>query len=167
MINLLQSDTEYIQPASLGERLTDEDLVDSQDQCISVQYNVIDLGDTKYGFNQGFEGNEANLYFERMKEFSENTLNEIRDNASYKLHFNRSDIRGNLKELFDKIDPNIAKVNPLIFHFALDPDNKDFADREKNIRNPRIYFMVGRNGMIHILFFDPYHEINPIKKKTK
>ena len=70
MINLLQSDTEYIQPASLGERLTDEDLVDSQDQCISVQYNVIDLGDTKYGFNQGFEGNEANLYFERMKEFS-------------------------------------------------------------------------------------------------
>lgn len=132
MINLSQSDMEYIQPASLGERLTDEDLVDSQDQCISVQYNVIDLGDTIYGFNQGFEGNEANLYFERMKEFSENTLNEIRDNASYKLHFNRSDIRGNLKELFDKIDPNIAKVNPLIFHFALAPDNKDFADREKN-----------------------------------
>ena len=132
MINLSQSDTEYIQPASLGERLTDEDLVDSQDQCVSVQYNVIDLGDTIYGFNQGFEGNEANLYFERMKEFSENTLNEIRDNASYKLHFNRSDIRGNLKELFDKIDPNIAKVNPLIFHFALDPDNKDFAYREKN-----------------------------------
>lgn len=132
MINLSQSDTEYIQPASLGERLTDEDLVDSQDQCISVQYNVIDLGDTIYGFNQGFEGNEANLYFERMKEFSENTLNEIRDNASYKLHFNRTDIRGNLKELFDKIDPNIAKVNPLFFHFALDPDNKDFADRKKN-----------------------------------
>ena len=98
MINLSQLDTEYVQPASLGERLTDEDLVDSQDQCISVQYNAIDLGDTKYGFNQGFEGNEANLYFERMKEFSENTLNEIRDNASYELHFNRSDIRGNLKE---------------------------------------------------------------------
>ncbi len=161
MINLSQFDTENIQPASLGERLTYEDLVDSQDQFISVQYNAIDLGDTKYGFNQGFEGNEANLYFERMKEFSENTLNEIQENSSHESHFYRSDIRGNLKKLFDSIDPNIAKVNPLIFHFALDPDNKNFADRKKNIRNPRIYFMVGRNGMIHILFFDPYHEINP------
>lgn len=161
MINLSQFDTENIQPACLGERLTYEDLVDSQDQFISVQYNAIDLGDTKYGFNQGFEGNEANLYFERMKEFSENTLNEIQENSSHESHFYRSDIRGNLKKLFDSIDPNIAKVNPLIFHFALDPDNKNFADRKKNIRNPRIYFMVGRNGMIHILFFDPYHEINP------
>lgn len=161
MINLSQFDTENIQPVSLGERLTYEDLVDSQDQFISVQYNAIDLGDTKYGFNQGFEGNEANLYFERMKEFSENTLNEIQENSSHESHFYRSDIRGNLKKLFDSIDPNIAKVNPLIFHFALDPDNKNFADRKKNIRNPRIYFMVGRNGMIHILFFDPYHEINP------
>lgn len=96
-----------------------------------------------------------------MKEFSENTLNEIQENSSHESHFYRSDIRGNLKKLFDSIDPNIAKVNPLIFHFALDPDNKNFADRKKNIRNPRIYFMVGRNGMIHILFFDPYHEINP------
>ena len=161
MINLSQFDTENIQPASLGERLTYEDLVDSQDQFISVQYNAIDLGDTKYGFNQGFEGNEANLYFERMKEFSENTLNEIQENSSHESHFYRSDIRGNLKKLFDSINPNIARVNPLIFHFALDPDNKNFADRKKNIRNPRIYFMVGRNGMIHILFFDPYHEINP------
>lgn len=41
MINLSQFDTENIQPASLGERLTYEDLVDSQDQFISVQYNTM------------------------------------------------------------------------------------------------------------------------------
>lgn len=76
-------------------------------------------------------------------------------------NFNRSDIKGNLKKLFDQINPQIAKVNPLIFHFALDPDNNNYADRKNHIRNPRIYFMVGRNGMIHILFFDSYHEINP------
>lgn len=162
MIDLQFDDTgDFQYPATLDEKLSIEDLVDSQNQCISVQYNEIDLGQTDYGFNQPFEGNEANLYFERMRQFSEQSINEIKEDASYKLHFNRTDVRGNIKRIFDQIDPKIAKANPLIFHFALDPDNKNHADRSKNIRNPRIYFMVGRAGMIHILFFDPYHEINP------
>lgn len=162
MIDLNFEDTSDLHfPAKLTENLSTRDLVDSQNQCISVQYNQIDLGNTGYGFNQAFEGNEANLYFERMREFSKRTLNDIRENASYKLHFNRTDIRGNIKRIFDSINPKIAKANPLIFHFALDPDNHSIADRDKNIRNPRVYFMVGRNGMIHVLFFDPYHEINP------
>lgn len=162
MIDLNFEDTsDFDFPATLTESLSFEDLADSQSQCISVQYNQVDLGDTRYGFDQMFEGNEANLYFERMREFSEQTLNDIRENASYKLHFNRTDIRGNIKRIFDSIDPKIAKANPLIFHFALDPENQDRADRSKHVRNPRVYFMVGRNGMIHILFFDPYHEINP------
>lgn len=162
MIDLNFEDTsDFDFPAKLTESLSFEDLADSQCQCISVQYNQVDLGDTKYGFDQMFEENEANLYFERMREFSEQTLNDIRENASYKLHFYRTDIRGNIKRIFDSIDPKIAKANPLIFHFALDPENRNRADRSKHIRNPRVYFMVGRNGMIHILFFDPYHEINP------
>ena len=66
-------------PARLTENLSYEDLTDSQQQCISVQYNQIDLGKTEYGFDQSFEGNEANLYFERMREFSEQTINDIRD----------------------------------------------------------------------------------------
>lgn len=148
-------------PAFLGEKLSDQDLFDSQNQCISVQYNEIDLGNTPYGFNQSFHENEANLYFKRMREFSENTLYDIRNDSTYKLHFYRTDIKGNIKRIFDQIDPDIAKANPLIFHFALDPNNHNIADRKNNVRNPRIYFMVGRNGMIHILFFDPYHEINP------
>lgn len=162
MIDLNWEDTgDFELPALLTDSLSSEDLVDSQNQCISVQYNEIDLGETGYGFDQPFEGNEANLYFERMREFSEQSLNEIRENAGYKLHFNRTDVRGNIKRIFDSIDPKIAKANPLIFHFALDPNNKNHADRRTNVRNPRVYFMVGRNGMIHILFFDPYHEINP------
>ena len=96
-----------------------------------------------------------------MREFSEQTLNDIREDADYKLHFYRTNVSGNIKRIFDSIDPKIAKANPLIFHFALDPENKNHADRARCIRNPRVYFMVGRNGMIHILFFAPYHEINP------
>lgn len=148
-------------------RLTDEldwrDLQESQDCLISVQYNEIDLGKTPYHFNQHFVGNEANLYFQRMKEFSGLSVNYIVEHCDYRAHFNRTDIRGNIKKVFDEIDPKIAKANPLIFHFALDPECKiTNASRESGIRNPRIYFMIGYNGMIHMLFFDPYHELNPI-----
>lgn len=162
MINLNFEDTRDIEcPAKLTEKLSYQDLVDSQNQYISVQYNEINLGDTGYGFDQAFEANEANLYFERMRELSEQTLRGIEEGVDYTLHFHRTIVSGNIKRIFDSVDPKIAKANPLIFHFALDPTNKNRADRKKNIRNPRVYFMVGRNGMIHILFFDPYHEINP------
>lgn len=148
-------------PARLTDKLSNADLIDSQKRFISVQYNEIDLGKTKYGFDQPFEGDEANLYFERMREFSEQSVYAIKDNVDYTLHFHRTDVRGNLKRIFDSIDPEIAKANPLIFHFALNPDNDNTANRRDNIRNPRVYFMVGKEGMIHVLFFDPYHEINP------
>lgn len=162
MLDLNFADTLDVDfPAKLTDELSYKDLSDSQNQCISVQYNQIDLGKTDYGFDQEFEENEANLYFKRMQEFAEQTLNDVRENASYRLHFYRTDVRGNIKKIFDSIDPKISKANPLIFHFALDPNNHNQADRAKHIRNPRVYFMVGRNGMIHILFFDPYHEINP------
>lgn len=141
MIDLNFDDTRDIDyPAKLTDTLSTEDLVDSQDQCISVQYNEIDLGNTQYGFNQGFEGNEANLYFERMHEFSEQTLNDIRDDADYKLHFYRTNVTGNIKRIFDTIDPKIVKANPLIFHFALDPTNKNHADREKTYKKSKSIF---------------------------
>ena len=105
-------------PAKLTENLSYQDLVDSQGQCISVQYNEIDLGDTGYGFDQEFEGKEANLYFERMREFSEQTLKDIREDADYKLHFHRTNVSGNIKRIFDSIDPKIAKANTLIYDFS-------------------------------------------------
>lgn len=149
--------------AHLTDKLDYHDLQASQDCRIAVQYNEIDLDRTRYNFNQQFEGNEANLYFERMKEFSELSVNYILEHSDYRHHFHRSDIRGKIKQVFDSIDKNIAKANPLIFHFALDSNsNVTKADRKTGERNPRIYFMVGYNGMIHILFFDPYHELNPI-----
>ena len=46
MLDLNFEDTRDIDyPAKLTENLSYQDLVDSQDQCISVQYNEIDLGD--------------------------------------------------------------------------------------------------------------------------
>ena len=53
MLDLNFEDTRDIDyPAKLTENLSYQDLVDSQDQCISVQYNEIDLGDTGYGLTK-------------------------------------------------------------------------------------------------------------------
>ena len=160
------SDYDIEEQEGVVARLTDaldwRDLQESQDCLIRVQYNEIDMGRTPYHFNQPFEGNEANLYFQRMKEFAGLSVNYIVEHSDYRSHFYRSDIRGNLKKVFDSINKNIAKANPLIFHFALDPDSKvTEASRSTGARNPRVYFMIGYGGMIHILFFDPYHELNP------
>ena len=72
-------------------------------------------------------------------------------------------LRDTQKKELSKISPKAIEVNPLIFHFALYTDEKVVANRNKNTRAPRIYFMLGKNGVIYILFFDPYHEINPIQ----
>lgn len=68
-----------IQLARLADSIGYDDLRESQDCLISVQYNEIDLGGTAYGFNQEFKGNEANQYFERMNAFSEMSINNIID----------------------------------------------------------------------------------------
>lgn len=160
---LTERDTEDDAPiARLADRMDYEDVRESQDCVISVHYNEIDLGATPYGFDQPFVGDEANLYFERMKAFSGMSVNGIIDKGVRSWHFRRTGIKGNIKKVFDGIDPGIAKANPMIFHFALDPECKAEASRATGVRNARIYFMVGYNGMIHPLFFDPYHELNPI-----
>lgn len=56
--------------------------------------------------------------------------------------------------------PEAIQSNPIIYHFAL-YTSKQQADRNKDIRSPRVYFMLGTYGFIYPLFFDPYHEINP------
>ena len=163
--SLTEKDIEDNTPiARLTDSICYEDLRVSQDCMISVKYNEIDLGKTQYGFNQRFVDNEANMYFRRMKDFSEMSINGIIDQGVHSLHFYRSDIKGNIKKVFDSIDTKIAKANPMIFHFALNPDCNDDADRMTGVRNARIYFMVGYLGMIHPIFFDPYHELNPIMK---
>ena len=160
---LYEEDLYDIHPnTQLTDCLSNEDLCLSQNVPIIVRYNLIDLNRTKYHFKQEFKSNETNLYFERMYELSILTINKIEDsNIQNRIHFYRSGIKGNLKSVLAEINPKIVKANPLIFHFALDPGNNNYANREKSIRNPRVYFMLGMNGAIHILFFDPYHEINP------
>lgn len=148
---------------ALDYKISNEDLCISQNVPIVVSYDLVDLDKTPYHFLQEFTLRDTQSYFRLMQNISVSTINDFLDNRERKLHFFRTDIRGNLKKELSKISPKAIEVNPLIFHFALYTDEKVVANRNKNTRAPRIYFMLGKNGVIYILFFDPYHEINPIQ----
>lgn len=148
-------------PLELYEQISNEDLKLAYDCPLVVSYHLIDLEATDYHFFQEFTHRDTQMYFKRMQELSSATINELDENARQR-HFYRSPLKGKLLQVLRKIEPDIQKANPLIFHFDLYTDKDVVADRDKNIRQPRIYFMLGRYGVMYILFFDPYHEINPI-----
>ncbi len=153
---------QYNCPDKVHVTLSAEDVKLSYETPIVIKYDYLDLGSTAYHFKQIFEERDTQAYFEKMKMISSETINNLSKRAA-ELHFRRSDIKGNLykalKTLFaDKdIDPCL-----IIFHFALYSDKDVMACRETNIRCPRVYFMLGTNGFIYPLFFDPYHELNPL-----
>ena len=148
-------------PVRWNDRISADDLFLSQQVPIVVSYDLVDLCETPYHFLQEFTWRDTQAYFSLLKKISGSTVNDLLDSEKG-LHFYRTDVRGNLKKLLRKISPQAVEANPLIFHFALYTDEGVMADRSQDIRAPRIYFMLGRNGIIYMLFFDPYHEINPI-----
>lgn len=143
------------------DRISADDLFLSQQVPIVVSYDLVDLQKTPYHFLQDFTLRDTQAYFSLMKRISGSTVNDLLDGEK-DLHFYRTDVRGILRSLLYEISPKAVEANPLIFHFALYTDQGVVADRDKDIRAPRIYFMLGRNGIIYMLFFDPYHEINPL-----
>lgn len=127
-----------------------------------IKYDYIDFGKTDYHFRQEFEQSEIQMYFERMNLLTTTPMDRLSERAE-ELHLRRSDIKGNLKKAVQKIYPEMLSSNPIIYHISLhDSSHKERGDRKQGTRCPRLYFMLGTNGHIYILFFDPYHELNPI-----
>jgi len=52
----------------------------------------------------------------------------------------------------------------IVYHFGLYECESKQASRATGERSPRVYFMLGTNGFIYPLFFDPFHELNPLVK---
>jgi len=149
-------------PHAVGERLSIEDTRLSLNVPIVISYELADLDVTDYHFKQEFTHQDTQAYFEVMRDISCQSINGIIDESDHSLHFYRSRVNQHMKDLLKKLDP---KCDPdyqdtFIYHFALST-HPDGASRESGRRSPRVYFMLGRNGMIFPLFFDPYHEINP------
>lgn len=146
----------------LDDKLSFEDSKLALDVPMVISYELIDLNDTDYHFKQEFTLKDTQRYFEVFKDISCKSINDLLENSKHSLHFHRSAAKGRLRALLEKICPGCVTEDsePMIYHFALYTDSER-ADRQSGRRSPRIYFMLGRNGMIFPLFFDPYHEINP------
>lgn len=148
------------QPASLSESISYEDSQLSMKQKMIVNYDLLDLDGT-YGFLQDFTQDEIHGYFRQMKKYASVSMNKIIETFDYTEHFNDSEIRGNLLRLLKGRTNRRIDDDVMIYHFALEPDSKVIASRDEDCRNARVYFLIGKFGIVHILFFDPYHEINP------
>lgn len=137
-----------------------EDVRLSHDVPLLVRYDYVDLDKTDYHFLQEFTHEDTKGYFSRMKEFAGKNINSLLDN-SRNYHFYRSELKGNVAAAVKKILPKAVSSHQIIYHFNL-YDTDSFANRTSGVRNPRIYFMLGTYGHIYILFFDPFHELNPV-----
>lgn len=158
-------------------RLSYADIRDSQSHPIHVSYQYMDLYDTKYGFDQDFCARDARMYFRIMRCFANNTIQKLiqaggrgvvvdEDGNQVCLRRNNA-LHRTLREPLSKINEDIVKGDPMIFHYGLytDPDGK--ASRKTGVRSPRIYFMLGVYGLIYPLLFDPYHELTVDKEDVK
>jgi hypothetical protein len=146
-------------------QLSVDDVRLTTDIPLVVRYDYVDLGATDYHFQQQFTQEDTKGYFSRMKEFAGKKINALLADSG-RLHFYRSELRGKVLEAVRKILPKAIETDQIIYHFSL-YDTDRWADRSTDTRNSRVYFILGTYGHIYILFFDPYHELNPMPRPAE
>lgn len=148
----------------IGDKTIDSDIYISKITPPVICYSYIDLSGGRYSFNQKLFSEDYHIYFERIKELCDNSIESLSNgetNRDWHLFPTRGvNIINELKRHFKK--ERISHI-PEIYHFALYTD-QDKADKETGKRSPRIHFIVGNHGMLYPLFYDPYHEINSMPK---
>lgn len=156
-------------PDNFKKKILLADQIQSHEIPIVIKYDYLDLGNTQYNFFQKFEQKDTQMYFQRMKEISSNTINQLKNRSSEdrKFHFYRSNIQGNLRDAIRKHISTDYADDLIIYHFGLYESDSKNASRQSGERSPRIYFMLGTYGSIYPVFFDPYHELNPIVLEPK
>lgn len=152
--------TEIHSRASLQAPISNSDIRTSRRVPLVVCYSLADMGKTPYGFNQRFTEKDTKMYFQRMQEICDTTIEDLIDQADRQWHFHAVEVKGNLRKVLQLLHPKAANGIVSMYQFAL-YTSKEGADRNKDIRSPRVFFMLGKHGMIYPIFFDPYHEINP------
>ncbi|MBR3938716.1 MAG: hypothetical protein IKJ67_01905 [Bacteroidales bacterium] len=147
-------------------KLKQEDLNCSLNYHVTVCYPLIDIDKTEYGFGQKFNTTDTLEYFKIMKKFANNKLSDLFKNKE-EYHLNPTPINENIKKALQTIFPDVDPYDfrEFMYHFGLYTDEKGNADRNTDVRSPRIHFLLGCDGYIYPLFFDPYHEIQPGKSK--
>jgi hypothetical protein len=152
---------------SWGESISYNDITASKRSAPVFCYDLIDLDKTDYHFTQScFDNEDIKAYFAQIKRISLSTLFSLIDSEENgretDLHLHRANVSGKLRKALGMLSGRLlSEVTPDIYHFALYTKKGITADRTTGTKAPRIYFLVGANGMLYVLFYDPYHEINP------
>lgn len=159
-------DKEY----EFGDAIDNEEHSASMNSLSTVSYRYIDWDKTPYNFQQAcFDNKDAVCYFGFMSMLTDEPFNSLYKNRDWEWHLNPNvyDKEPLFRTLVNKVlglkDKLKVECQPSFFHFALYTNRN--ADRNTNIKSPRIYFFIGANAVIYPLFYDPYHEINPMPAK--
>lgn len=152
---------------SFGQRLDNEAYNENLNHYPHVCYKYLQMDGT-YGFSQEeWDNDDVVSYFDSMQLLANMSIQEFW-NLDKGWHMNPNTIsRG--QNLYNELLPilgekvlNTPELRPQFFHFALYDEPGVTADRSLGIKAPRIYFFIGDNATIYPMFYDPYHEINPM-----
>ena len=135
----------------------------------TVSYLYLDFNDGEFKFNtKHFTKKDSKIYLKKMNLYAQKSLKELIDNSTNDEHFT---VNANLTKkelsLLTKLmgDKEISEENiPILGHFALYTEK---YEEGKETKAPRIFFLVGEQSIMHILFYDPFHKIHPISEKTR
>lgn len=145
-------------PAHINDIISYEDIRVSKSLPLVVSYDLVDLTGI-YGFQQDMTHEDTQGYFRIMKYLSGKSIDDLED-MKRELHlFHSMNFSKTLRTQLQRLTPGKDIDYPLIYHVGLYTDSDGNANREANVRSPRIFFMMGQYGIIHVLFFDPFHEI--------
>ena len=100
------------------------------------------------------------IYFEKVKLFCTNTLDDSLNNSDYREHLKLVSPNKNLLDVVKKIF-NVDYISP--------EQMPQFGElglytNKQNSKSPRIFFFIGNIGIVYMLFYDPFHLIFNSKK---
>ncbi len=141
----------------------------------SFSYLHIDIGKTKYHFHRPeFDVTDRCFYFEKLKTYSKSHLHHLVYDAH---HHDRFILSHNINDpefklVSDLFGIEIKEENrPIIGHFRLyhvDLSKQDLINIKNggDVKNPRIFFLLDKQCLCHILFYDPFHKVHPMAEST-
>ncbi len=132
----------------------------------TISYNYLNINIiTKYCFKQtDFNENDYKIYFEKLKIISNTPLTELEELKDKSLDFKiyTGSVKKELIDCFKKIiGKDDLKSNQIPYFGRIGLYN----GLKKGDKAPRVFFFVGHYSTLHILLFDPYHDIYPDEMK--
>lgn len=156
---------------TFGCKLDTDAYRENRQRYPNVCYKYLQM-DGRYGFDQPeWNTRDAVAYFDSMCTLANMPIRDFDYLDKQEWHFNPSKVYKG-QNLYAALEPifgekllNTPEKLPPFYHFALYQDEGVMADRSSGCKSPRIYFFIGDNATLYPMFYDPYHEINPMSEE--